>query len=55
MKRIARGPFPPRVMTLQQSRELYPDNPHVWLCEGRLLRLLDPQHPNNYDLFQVKQ
>ena len=26
--------------------------PHIWLCEGRLLLLLDPLHPNNMELFK---
>jgi len=26
--------------------------PHKWLCDGRLLLLSDPIHPNNIDLFQ---
>lgn len=41
-------------MTLEESQELYPDNPHTWLCDGKLLRLLDPNNPSNYELFQVK-
>jgi len=27
--------------------------PHMWLCEGHLLRLLDPKSNTNYDIFQV--
>lgn len=27
--------------------------PHIWLCEGHLLQLLDPENSNNYELFQV--
>lgn len=40
-------------MTLTESREMYPGNPHTWLCDGRLLRLLDPNDPTNRKLFQV--
>lgn len=50
---IFRDPLPPRVMTLEESRELFPNNPHVWLCDGKLLRLLDPENTTNSDLFQV--
>ncbi|XP_050437572.1 lysine-specific demethylase 3A-B [Adelges cooleyi] len=28
------------------------DVPHMWLCDGRLLRLLDPMNNANYNLFQ---
>lgn len=27
--------------------------PHMWLCDGRLLRLLDPKSKDNYGFFQV--
>lgn len=46
--------LPPRLMTKQQSEELYPNVPHSWLCEGYLLRLIDPSHSGNYRLFQVR-
>lgn len=29
------------------------ENIYMWLCDGRLLRLLDPKHKNNHELFQV--
>eukprot|EP00118_Oscarella_pearsei_P007725 m.38504 g.38504 ORF g.38504 m.38504 type:complete len:821 (+) comp32608_c0_seq1:1444-3906(+) len=32
--------------------ELPVDVPHRWLCEGRLLLLDDPAHPNNLEAFQ---
>lgn len=41
-----------RVMTMALSKELYPDVKHMWLCEGRLLRLLDPSKENNLKIFQ---
>lgn len=44
---------PIRIMTLVESKALYPDTPHSWLCDGKLLRLLDPTHPGNYKIFQV--
>lgn len=53
LKTIPRELLPPREMTLAKSREFYPDNPHAWLCDGRLLRLLDPEDPTNCALFQV--
>lgn len=53
LKTIPRQLLPPRVMTLAESRESFPGNPHGWLCDGKLLRLLDPEDPTNYDLFQV--
>lgn len=47
------GQLPIRIMTLSESKLLYPDVPHAWLCDGKLLRLLDPCHPGNYTIFQV--
>ncbi|XP_034238859.1 lysine-specific demethylase 3B-like [Thrips palmi] len=44
--------LPPRKMTKLESGELYPNVPHSWLCEGSLLRLIDPSHSGNYRLFQ---
>lgn len=45
--------LPRRVMTLAESKQLYPGVPHSWLCDGKLLRLNDPNCPNNYKIFQV--
>uniref|UniRef100_T1IIC8 [histone H3]-dimethyl-L-lysine(9) demethylase n=1 Tax=Strigamia maritima TaxID=126957 RepID=T1IIC8_STRMM len=45
-------PLPVRIFTLSESRLLFPNVPHSWLCEGRLLRLHDPIHKNNLNLFQ---
>lgn len=47
-----REPLPIRIMTLTESKSLYPDVPHSWLCNGKLLRLNDPNNPNNYRIFQ---
>lgn len=44
--------LPIRVMTMALSQELYPGVKHMWLCEGKLLRLLDPMDSNNLKIFQ---
>lgn len=44
--------LPPRAMTLVHSTQLAPGVPHEWLCDGKLLRLTDPMHPDNRVLFQ---
>lgn len=44
--------LPPRVMTMALSTALFPNVKHMWLCDGRLLRLLDPSDPNNLKIFQ---
>ncbi|XP_074643644.1 uncharacterized protein LOC141900577 isoform X2 [Tubulanus polymorphus] len=43
---------PIRTYTLTETSVLFPDVPHSWLCDGRLLRLHDPQHKGNVKLFQ---
>jgi lysine-specific demethylase 3 len=48
-----REPLPIRIMTLTESKILYPDVPHSWLCDGKLLRLNDPNCESNYRIFQV--
>lgn len=53
LKTIPRESLPPRVMTLAESRAFFPDIPHLWMCEGKLLRLLDPGEPTNDELFLV--
>ncbi|XP_057340415.1 probable JmjC domain-containing histone demethylation protein 2C isoform X2 [Microplitis mediator] len=47
-----REPLPIRIMTLTESKSLYPDVPHSWLCNGKLLRLNEPHNVNNYRIFQ---
>ncbi|XP_015112860.1 probable JmjC domain-containing histone demethylation protein 2C isoform X3 [Diachasma alloeum] len=47
-----REPLPIRIMTLTESKSLYPDVPHSWLCDGKLLKLNDPHNINNYRIFQ---
>lgn len=48
-----RRPLPIRIMTLTDGKEMYPDTPHSWLCDGKLLRLSDAIHVSNYKIFQV--
>lgn len=36
---------------LTETSVLYPDVPHSWLCDGRLLRLHDPRHRGNLKIF----
>lgn len=48
-----RGTLPIRIMTLTESKVLYPDIPHSWLCDGKLLRLSDSTHNGNYKIFRV--
>lgn len=50
---LTRGLLPPRIMVYTESSKAYPDIPHSWLCNGKLLRLHDPSNPNNYKIFQV--
>lgn len=50
---LTRGLLPPRIMVYTESSKAYPDIPHSWLCNGKLLRLHDPTNPNNYKIFQV--
>ncbi|KAK7074250.1 Lysine-specific demethylase 3B [Halocaridina rubra] len=47
-----RDPLPIRIMTKTESSLLYPGVAHSWLCDGKLLRLLDPLAPNNTSIFQ---
>ncbi len=50
---LIRNDLPLRIMTLTDSQALYPDVKHIWLCDGKLLRLTDPLNPSNYRIFQV--
>ena len=38
--------------SLTETSVLYPDVPHSWLCDGRLLRLHDAHHKGNLQIFQ---
>lgn len=51
-QRKFRNQLPVRIMTLGKSSSMYPNIPHVWLCDGKLLRLLDPNNSQNSKLFQ---
>lgn len=44
--------LPIRVMTTALSEKLYPNVKHMWLCDGKLLQLLDPTDSNNLKIFQ---
>lgn len=44
--------LPPRAMTLTHSTLVAPGVPHEWLCDGKLLRLTNANHPDNRILFQ---
>ncbi|XP_037875429.1 probable JmjC domain-containing histone demethylation protein 2C isoform X2 [Bombyx mori] len=48
----SREELPVRIMTLTESKLLYPDVPHAWLCDGKLLHLTDAVHAGNYKPFQ---
>lgn len=49
-----RAPLPIRIMTLTESKMLYPDVTHSWLCDGKLLRLSDAINKENLKIFQVR-
>ena len=51
---VSRDPIPVRIMTSQMVSKWYPEVPHEWVCDGKLLMLTDPHHPNNISLFQGK-
>lgn len=44
--------LPIMVHSLTETSILYPDVPHSWLCDGRLLRLHDTLHKGNLQIFQ---
>lgn len=37
---------------ISSTQKKYPNVPHKWLCQGRLLVLTDPAHPDNSKIFQ---
>ena len=49
---ISREPIPVRIMTSQMVSKWYPEVPHEWVCDGKLLMLTDPSNENNISLFQ---
>ena len=44
--------LPVMVHSLTETSVMYPDVPHSWLCDGRLLRLHDSRHRGNLKIFQ---
>ena len=44
--------LPIKIHNLTETSVLYPDVPHSWLCDGRLLRLHDAHHKGNLKIFQ---
>lgn len=44
--------LPIMVHNLTETSAKYPDVPHSWLCDGRLLRLHDGQQKGNLQIFQ---
>ncbi|RWS12108.1 lysine-specific demethylase 3B-like isoform X1 [Dinothrombium tinctorium] len=44
--------LPSRVCTLEETKKKYPDVPHTWFCNGRLLCLMEPKLKHNLPLFQ---
>ena len=51
---VLRDPIPVRIMTSQMVSKWYPEVPHEWVCDGKLLILTDPSNANNISLFQGK-
>jgi len=43
---------PIRIHALTETSLIYPDVPHSWICDGRLLLLHDPDNPGNAKMFQ---
>jgi len=43
---------PIRIHALTETSLIYPDVPHSWLSDGRLLLLHDPDNPENAKMFQ---
>lgn len=39
---------------LKETSMLHPDVKHSWLCDGKLLRLLETQNKNNFELFKQR-
>lgn len=51
-KKRTQKSLPQKVMTLRASKELFPGIAHDWLCNGKLLRLLDSRDPRNALIFK---
>lgn len=52
MSRSGRELPPVRTCFLSESSLLYPEIPHIWLGNGKILLLKDPYHSGNLQLFQ---
>lgn len=52
MSRSGRELPPVRTCLLAESSLLYPEIPHIWLGNGKILLLKDPCHAGNLQLFQ---
>lgn len=50
--RRAAVPLPILRRSLDETKKLYPNVPHNWFCQGRLLMLHDPENKDNINLFQ---
>lgn len=42
---------PPAPLNAEETKQNFPDIPHSWLCDGKLLRLHDPRNKDNYKMF----
>ena len=51
--RKSKEPIPVRKMCSTVSQAQHGNVPHMWLCNGRLLVLIDPAHQRNINLFKV--
>ncbi len=51
--RTSREAIPKWKFLSDLSRVMYPDVPHEWLCDGKLLVLTDPSNKKNIDIFKV--
>lgn len=52
MSKSGRELPPVRTCLLSESSLLYPEIPHIWLGNGKILLLKDPYHSGNLQLFQ---
>ncbi|ODN04414.1 Lysine-specific demethylase 3B [Orchesella cincta] len=44
-------PISQKTFATTESTVLYPNVKHSWLCDGKLLRLMDPRNPENKSIF----
>ncbi|XP_053211076.1 nuclear receptor coactivator 6-like [Panonychus citri] len=50
-KRDTNNP-PSRSCSIDETKKIFPNIPHTWLCSGRLLVFQDPKLPDNLKLFK---